>query len=284
MTLIIPGKAATITYQPLQDAMDFFNAQKPQAKKDNHVFYFPEVDKNKKPISEEKYTRLSDSLDKTLGKLYTLFNKENLEVDSKTLFENGKSNTYLAYEKNQFQEFIDHCFDCNLFRDHGSNIIHINKIFAKLTFNATGLLTISPSSLLKHAMNDLLSESSIARKGSFNHESFSNLIDNLIIEIDKLFTKQGYQPTVEMRDNLVSLIWGINTKLLEVNEIKSLLGTDRESHNFNNPNLIKAAAEGYDEILVKTFYVYNYYPTDAEEAESLKTLSPKMLRAVLGGR
>lgn len=284
----MPIHNGPVTQTPsfLKEILVRLDAQKPQLKKAGNVFYFPEEDKNKKHLRSSIHTRLSDTTDLVVEKLFTFIKPENLQAESSSYAYAGKTSTHLFHEEElwiRFAETYDneHSFSGSV--NKKVSRLDENKFFAKLSFQPTGSLSISPAAPLKRTMVELLTDKEGAQKTSFNSKGFLDIIDTLNAKIDDLFVKNGYEATLENRDNLISLVWGIGPKLLKVEEVRTFLGTDKENHKFNNLNLIKLASQGYSSGLVKLFYFYDYYPNDLEDFETLKTLPYDIFLGVLGG-
>lgn len=115
-----------------------------------------------------------------------------------------------------------------------------------------------------------------------NEVAFNSLIDNATDEIDKLFIEQGLEPTASARHNLIGLVQNLPTYILEKQEIQDLFGTDVKTHSINNPNLIRLAAKGVSDNMIRMFYVNDAYPDSIEEVESLANMPLESLYAIWG--
>lgn len=115
-------------------------------------------------------------------------------------------------------------------------------------------------------------------------ENFTILIDNLIKAIDNLFTQQGFEPTLKRRKNLISLICGLTSNLIETKGIQNILGTDTNTHKINHPSLVRAAAQGINEDIIRLFYVADTYPKSIEETVELTSMPFDMLYGIWVGR
>jgi hypothetical protein len=263
-----------------------FDAQNPQLEKAGNVFYFPKTNKNKKIIDSDTRARLSNTTDNLIEKLFTFIKSENLRTDSTNYSLEEKTSSHLFYKEKQWRLFEEKYLKENGFSSSVNRKIFSfdeDKFFANLNFKSTGSLSIRPGVPLKRTMIELLTDKEGAQKTSFSSEGFLNIINILNAKIDDLFIKHGYETTLENRDNLISLVWGIGPKLLKLQEIKVLLGTDKENHKFSNSNLIKLASQGYNSGLVNFFYFYDYYPSDLEDFKTLKMLPHDMFLGILRG-
>lgn len=106
--------------------------------------------------------------------------------------------------------------------------------------------------------------------------------DNTIDAIDELFLEQGFEPTDNARHNLIGLVQNLPTYILEKQEVQNLFGTDVKTHSINNPNLIRLAAKGVNDKMIRMFYVHDIYPDSIEEVEDLAHIPIESLYAIWG--
>jgi hypothetical protein len=109
-------------------------------------------------------------------------------------------------------------------------------------------------------------------------------VDNTIDAIDELFLEQGLEPTDNARHNLIGLVQNLPTYILEKQEIKDLFGIDVKTHSINNPNLIRLAAKGVNDNMIRMFYVHDIYPGSIEEVEDLAHMPVETLYAIWSGK
>lgn len=139
---------------------------------------------------------------------------------------------------------------------------------------------VFPTKDFKETMNLLIDEPSI--KDGINLYPFTRRIDKMVSAINALFYKQELQPTREKIDNLVGLTFNLPKSLIADKRVQKLLGTGENNYNILNANLIRAADLGYDDRMIKLFYVHDYFPNSLKEAQELKDLPYSMFEAVVG--
>lgn len=115
-------------------------------------------------------------------------------------------------------------------------------------------------------------------------KEFNSLTSRIEKGIDNLFIQQGFEPSEQNRQNLVSLVFGVSKSLLKTEEIQKLLGTNFRNHTIDNPNLIHRAAHGCNENMMKLFYTNNLYPDSIEAMVELAVMPFDMLYSIWAGK
>lgn len=113
---------------------------------------------------------------------------------------------------------------------------------------------------------------------------FDKSIENIMRAIDNLFIQEGFQPTSQMRSNLISLAYGMTGELVVSERIHNLLNTTLSTHRINNPQLIHLAAKGCHDNMLKMFYAHEVYPENTEEMLGLASMPFDMLYGIWTGK
>lgn len=103
-------------------------------------------------------------------------------------------------------------------------------------------------------------------------DQFTQFINRLTDAIDNLFIQQGYEPTERMRTDLIMLAYGSTEDILGKQEIQNLLGTTLETHTITHPNLIRLAAKGTHDAMLKVFYAHDVYPETTDDMLELANM------------
>lgn len=229
---------------------------------------------NKKP-----YMELATKLDNTLNKYFELFGEENLDFLGKTKTNGQEGFIYInAFNTNHYH-FVTENYSVNFLNtrwvtEEAAPLVGI------IDYNQDNEITINIEGALHQMIEPLLNTKlNLIQK----EEDSNSFIDDTIDAIDELFIEQGLEPTANARQNLIGLVQNLPRHILETPEIQNLLGTNVEKHSINNPNLIRLAAKGVSDKMIKMFYVYATYPDSIEDMEDLANMPVETLYAVWGG-
>lgn len=258
--------------------------------KGDKLFRLPMWNKDESAPSEEAYSAIKEFITKSTDKLYELIDEENVEAisyaglghENFTLM-NHRSEKFHKYAQNQKSPEISGVKEVAQSRNERIRKLHYtSKNFIRINYSLDGKATLVRSNSLNNMMQILVPESEHPKKRTITFEQFSDLVDSMVLSIDNLFTQQNIKPTSEKRDNLISLAYGLNKSLRRGKKFNELLGTTPETYCLTHPALIKAAAKGYNDGILKMFYVNKYNPKSIEDISFFENMPFDMLEAVLG--
>lgn len=262
--------------------------------KDKKIICFPPLLEKEHPISssltnediKEKYARLAIQLDKAIDKISDFFGKNNVSVFPY----NSVLNSFvpICFENEKF-EILKEKYHYKHSQDTLSTIAkRSNNSFtiatlASIKYNKKNEIKIHMYAPLQRINKALINTQNQKFTTVNSYDEFMNKIDFLKSGIDKLFTQQGFEPNETNRVNLLSLAVNLNKKTLKTAGVKKMLGITDEDYTITNPNLIKAAVEGYNDALVRLCYIHNYYPKNSDELQLFTALPYESTDAILGG-
>lgn len=180
------------------------------------------------------------------------------------------SSTYTSVEKAKLLRAKDTFADGSLFR---------------VTYRSNGSFAFQMNPNVEHMLNSSTDSETFDYKKVADYDTCLGYLKALRKKLDGRLTSEGYEPTLENRSNLLSLVLGLNLTLARNYEISRRIGAGNSKRklNIDQPMLIRAAAEGYNDGILKIFYINNYYPANAEELKSFKNIPYDMLDNILGG-
>lgn len=228
------------------------------------------------------YLKLATKIDNTLNAFYQIVGKANTHIRSDGMnsdysegmlelcyINTAHYETARKHGRRKFQdkawvgsEGISEMGEIRYYQD-GSVKVHTQDKMAKIAYSLFG---VAEAFTVK------------------NHHVFILLIDKTENAIKDLFIQQGFEPNEQRRQNLISLVFGISKSLLETEEIQKLLATTPETHTIDNPNLIRLAAHGCNENMMKLFYATELYPDNTEAMIELASMPFDMLYGIWVGR
>lgn len=263
-------------------------------KKDRISLDLPVLNKKGAKANVDDLLGVSERLYVLLGSVGELLDEQRLKVVSKSLYKAGEA--AFSCVDNGYQDFIQKRYPGFPFFSSAKSPGENTKFsLTKNTFSNGNLFQVTYRSNNNFAfrlgsnirdMLDFPSENGTSDyKTVVDYETCLNLLKVLREKIDKNFISEGYEPTLENRSNLLSLVLGLNVTLNRNYEIARRIGSlsRKGKLSIDEPTLIKAAAEGYNDGILKVFYTNQYYPANVEELKSFKNIPYDMLDNILGG-
>lgn len=126
---------------------------------------------------------------------------------------------------------------------------------------------------------DLLAGEDIKHNFVYTADEVLNLIDKMKVNLDEKISSVGITPTQENRSRIIFYLF--YEELFDLKEISNFSNLTSRNCSLNKPSFIKKAASGYDINFLSLLYVYNYFPKDKTELESLAKMPIQWLTSVL---
>jgi len=254
----------------------------------------PVLNKKGEKADKDDLLEVSESLHMVLQSANQLVDNERLKTASKSLYKSGDA--VLSFSDKKYQDLIINLYPNFPYSSPGKKVdrdtklarirnTHSVMLLFRMTYksNNTFIFRMNPgfNKMLKGT-----SENPNESESVVGYEAAIESINSLREKINERFIAEGFKATLENRSNLISLILGLNQTLVRNYEITRIIGqgSPHGELNINQPSLIKAAAAGYNDSILKIFYANQYYPTDTEELRAFKNIPYEMLDNILGGR
>jgi hypothetical protein len=242
----------------------------------------PKMKSNSVNDTVEPYLKLATKIDNTLNNFYRIVGKANAHVRTDGMNSN--------YEEGMLELCYINTAHYKTARNHGRQKFQDKAWVNSESYSVMGKIRYYQDGSVKVHTQDEITEITYCLFGADeaftvkNHHDFDLLIGKTEDAIKDLFIQQGFEPSEQRRQNLISLVFGVSKSLLNTKEIQKLLGTNFRTHTIDNPNLIRLAAHGCNESMMKLFYTNELYPDSAETMIELASMPFDMLYGIWAGK
>jgi hypothetical protein len=245
-------------------------------KKENTLIFLPRMMlESDEPIIKQ----VAEKVNELINSMTALFGDNGIRINTSEPTPNGceikiygGNKQYAAIEEYKY-DFLSYSKKDTLWHE-AFLMPYIARVYYTRDF-----FQIFPTEEFREMMKLLIGEP--VTKDGINFYPFMRRIDKMIPAINALFLKQDIQPTSEKRYNLMGLATNLPNRLLKDKRVQKLLGTSENNHNVLNANLVRAADLGYNDKMVKLFYVHDYFPSNPKEAQELNNLPYSMFETVV---
>jgi len=249
--------------------------------KDGAIYALPPLVENQ-PSTEEDHLELALAIDKTIDTFYNLVGQENTRMGFVPTYSAVAPMTSIPIQEKSFALKHSNRKYYELAHDKAVSYIADGEIQWRYWYYVDkdpGLITVRytnnilpvlyPTEEFKNVAETLLGTEI---EETYKVEDFETLTFEMIAAIDQLFARESIEPTAKNRANLLSLVFNSSTALLITPEITALTGMNKANHNVLNPNLLRLAAAGINDAIIKLCYVHHTYPEDLESLAVLANL------------
>lgn len=237
------------------------------ARDQNHI-PLPFQERRMPTTDSEIYLELAAKIDNTLNVYDEFMGKGNNYVIPTGIINERKGEIAIRYHNMEQYFVVRDSYSPNFDRNPWIRLEKTPSLGRVHYFNNNNVV-IENAPEMTNLSNALLGEPVAPTQTDTEFELF---IEKIIEAIDNLFIQEGFQPTIQMRSNLLSLTQNMTGELIVNEKIHTLLNTTLSSHRIDNPQLVKLAAKGVHDTMLKIFYAHDTYPESVEEMLGLANL------------
>lgn len=230
-------------------------------------------------VDSNIYLELAAKVDNTLNAYDKLVGKENNYVIPTGIINERKGEIAIRYSNMEKYFFVRDSYS-PIFDRNPWKLLEVAPSLGRVHYFNNNNVVIENAPEMTNISNMLLGEPVSPTQTDTEFELF---IEKIIEAIDNLFIQEGFQPTIQMRSNLLSLTQNMTGELIVNEKIHTLLNATLSSHRIDNPQLVKLAAKGVHDTMLKIFYAHDTYPESVEEMLGLANLPFELFHSIWTG-